>query len=265
MPNVGAAISCSKKARHIYRGVLTIVLPSDQASSSIAIPLILTDADPFRLLDLPVKVMTRVISFVYREALVPVRLTCEALEDISFNRFAAENFAHIYCWVAKSHDFTRLKDILNQYPRLSSRIRQLKLTTDALKNQPEGAINYARHESGSEDTARADAIRFLHLAEDSSYNCTIGIIRTLQDVQRLPQDIFVTVDLPTARTWLLTSNAEFTGFESYKFLPPQCMLFSLALSRLRIHSLRLDQVTFVASDDLRAFSRAQTWWLPCLL
>jgi len=253
---MGTAVSCLKKAKHTDRGISSIALRSEQASSNFTIPSNLTDADPFRLLDLPVEVVARVTSFVDSEALIPIRLTCKALEDISFNRFAAEYFAHVYCWVATAHDFKRLKDIFQQSPRLSSKIRRLTLTTNALKDQPESAINYVRDESGNEDIARADAIRSLHLAEDPSYYTTIGIIRTLQDVQRLPQEILVTVDLPTTRTWLLTSNGEFTDYHSFEFLPAQCILFSLALSRLKIHSLRLDNYTFVASDDLWAISRA---------
>jgi hypothetical protein len=253
---MGTAVSCLKKAKHTDRGISSIALRSEQASSNFTIPSNLTDADPFRLLDLPVEVVARVTSFVDSEALIPIRLTCKALEDISFNRFAAEYFAHVYCWVATAHDFKRLKDIFQQSPRLSSKIRRLTLTTNALKDQPESAINYVRDESGNEDIARADAIRSLHLAEDPSYYTTIGIIRTLQDVQRLPQEILVTFDLPTTRTWLLTSNGEFTDYHSFEFLPAQCILFSLALSRLKIHSLRLDNYTFVASDDLWAISRA---------
>ena len=176
----------------------------------LAIPSNLTGADPSRLLVLPVEVVARVTGFVNSEALILVRLTCKALEDISFNRFAAEPFAHICCWVATAHDFQRLKDILQQSPRLSSKIRRLTLTTSSLIDQPESAIDYVRYESGNEDTARADATRLLHLAADLSYYNTIGIIRTLQDFQRLPQDILVTVDFPTIRTWSLTSNGELT-------------------------------------------------------
>lgn len=113
-----------------------------------------------------------------------------------------------------------------------------------------------RYEPGNEDTARADATRLLHLAVDPSYYNTIGIIRTLQDVQRLPQDILVTVNLPTVRTRFLTSNGELTDYRSLKFLPAQCILFSLALSRLKTHSLRLNHYTFVAYEDLRTISNA---------
>lgn len=132
---MGAAVSCWKKAKHTDRGVSSIGLRSEQASSSFAIPSKLTDAGPLRLLDLPVEVVARVISFVNSEAFVLVRLTCKALEDISFNHFAAETFAHIYCWVATAHDFQRLKDVLQQSPRLSSKKRRLTLTTNALKDR----------------------------------------------------------------------------------------------------------------------------------
>lgn len=253
---MGSTFSCFAKAKKTRHASLSITTPADHATSRIAIQSHTTDVSPFRLLDLPVEVVARVTSFASSETLIPVRLACKALEDITFDRFATENFSHVYCWVAIVDDFKRLGEILQQSPRLSSRMRQLTLTTNALKDQPESAINYVRHESGSEETARADAIRFIHLADDPSYFATISILRTLQDIQRLPQDIFVTADLPTTRTWLLMSNGEFTDLHTYKFLPPHCTLFSLALSRLKTHSLRLDQFTFAASDDLWAFSKA---------
>lgn len=134
---------------------------TNHATSSIAILSSTAYADQFRLLDLPVEVVARVIEFINSETLLSVRLTCKALEDITFDRFADENFAHIYCWVVTVDDFKRLKDILHESSRLSSKIKQLTLTTDALMGRTRSDMNYVLHQSEDEDIARANAINVL--------------------------------------------------------------------------------------------------------
>lgn len=91
---MGIVFSCWKKPK-----------TTDHMTSSIAIPSHTADADPFRLLDLPVEVVARVTDFVNSETLISVRLTCKALQDITFDRFADENFAHVCCWVVTVDDF----------------------------------------------------------------------------------------------------------------------------------------------------------------
>ena len=108
---MGTSFSCLRKPK-----------TTNHATSSITIPSSTAHTDPFRLLDLPVEVVARVIEFINSETLVSVRLTCKALEDITFDRFADEDFAHIYCWVVTVDDFKRLKGILHESPRLSSKI-----------------------------------------------------------------------------------------------------------------------------------------------
>lgn len=57
----------------------------------------LVSNDQSRFLNLPPELVARVTSFVNSETLVPVRLTCKVLETFAFDRFATENFEHIYC------------------------------------------------------------------------------------------------------------------------------------------------------------------------
>lgn len=108
-----------------------------------------------RFLSLPPELVARVTSFVNNEALIPVRLTFEVLEVFTFNRFATENFEHIYCWVHTIGDFVRLKNILQQSPRLGNRIRQLTLTTDVLRGAPLDTVNFVQRERDAEYAARA--------------------------------------------------------------------------------------------------------------
>jgi hypothetical protein len=168
---MGIVYSCLRKPK-----------TTNHATSSITIPSSTAYAAPFRLLDLPVEVVARVIESVNNETLVSVRLTCKALEDITFDRFADENFAHIYCWVVTVDDFKRLKDILYESPRLSSKIKQLTLTTHALMSRTKSDMNYVLHQFEDEDIARANAINVLHEADDLSCAEVISVLRILQDV-----------------------------------------------------------------------------------
>jgi hypothetical protein len=159
---MGTALSCFTRAKPTIptdQVHVSTAVPTDQASLSIALPATPTTDEPFRLLDLQPELVGRVASFVNGEALIAVRLTCKALETITFDRFAAENFGHVYCWIATGHDFRRLKDIIRQSPRLSSRIRQLTLTTDVLRGRPRSVISYVRRRSDIDNTALSDAIQ----------------------------------------------------------------------------------------------------------
>jgi hypothetical protein len=217
---------------------------ADGATPSVSTP---STDDSSKFLSLPPELVTRVTSFVNSEALIPVRLTCKTLEDITFNRFAKENFEHIYCWVHTIDDFVRLKNILQQSPRLGNRIRQLTLTTDVLRGRPLDTVNFVQKERDAEYAARALSVRCLYGVK----RCYIGIIsmlRTLQDIHCLSQDIFVTADLADQRFWSLGST--------HWYHPQQATLFSVAMSRLKIHSLSIDRYTFDSSDDLLAHGRA---------
>lgn len=227
------------------------------ATPSATAPSTLVSDDQSKLLGLPVEVVARITSFVSSETLLPVRLTCKALENITFDRFATEKFADVCCWIATVDDFKRLRDILHQSRRLSSRIRQLTLTTDIFRDLPYNAMNYVRRESESDSDARHEANRLARIFDGLSYADAISILRTLQDIRRLPQDILVTADLSAVATGNLDPNGQLSRFGTYKWLPQQCILFALALLRLELYRLSIDRFTLVDSDDLRAVIGAE--------
>lgn len=249
---MGSVISCIKrpKTTSIPRTARARITHELSPSNTIAItPTTLVNVNPFRLLDLPPELVDRVTTFVNSETMLPVRLACKVLEGITFDRFATENFEHVYCWVPTTVDFRRLREILDESPRLSSRIRRLTLTADILKDQHSSAMNYVRQRRESEDNARRYAIQSLN---DSFYRRNVivfSILRILQEISRLPQDVSIAVDLLARPVW---RNATVDTF-----LPPQDVLCSLAMSRMEIHSLKLDQFTFRGSDGLHSFSRAE--------
>lgn len=82
------------------------------------------------------------------------------------------------------------------------------------------------------------------------------ILRTLQGIYRLPQVISVTADLRTQASWILSFGGDYSFANTYKHHPQHCILFALAMSRLKLHSLRLDQDPLRYHNDLRAISGA---------
>jgi hypothetical protein len=65
-----------------------------------------------RLLDLPIGLLHRILSLLHTESLTSVRRTCRTLDAVTFDRFADERCAHIYCWIFTPDALERLKDIL---------------------------------------------------------------------------------------------------------------------------------------------------------
>lgn len=80
----------------------------------------------------------------------------------------------------------------------------------------------------------------------------VSVLRILQDVVRLPQEIWVTVDFPTLRDPLYVRRS---GFR-YSVAHQQTIMLSLSILRLKVQSLKIDEYTFRHSDDLLAYNRA---------
>ena len=211
--------------------------------------------DSSRLLNLPPELVARVTNFVNSEALIPARLTCKVFEAYTFDRFATKHFEHIYCWVHTIGDFERLKNILLQSPRLSNRIRQLTLTTDALRCRPLRTMNFVNKEDEADWKARDSSVQCLYGVEQ----CHVGIIammRTLLDLHYRASlnypthSIRINLDL-TSRHLQYPSGLGIT----HNCHSQQATLFSLTSSYLNAHSLTIDECTFDSSDDLLAFGR----------
>lgn len=85
-------------------------------------------ASPF--LALPVELVTRITDLLDKEDLLMIRPTFKALDAITFDRFAEEYFAHVYCWIATSESYDRLRNIISDSSRLRNRVRQLTFTAN---------------------------------------------------------------------------------------------------------------------------------------
>ena len=205
----------------------------------------LHNIDGFRLLDLPTDLLHRILSLLQTETLTTVRRTCKALDAVTFDRFADAHFAHIYCWIYTPDALERLKDILQNAPRLRERIRQVTLTDSYLEDRTINDMYIVEKENEHISNRRFDtAHAYLHAREYKSAESSL-VHRVLLDLQRLPQEISIGVDL---------SN-HYPDSERYR-LACLATFFSLTTSRTSVHSLAVDDPTFSQVDDLLAHDRA---------
>jgi hypothetical protein len=206
-----------------------------EAHPSLATPLNLMNDEPFRLLDLPLEVVDCIISCAGREALKPLRSSCKALETITFDRFATEYFEHIYCWAARTDHFIGLKNVLDHSTRISSRIRKLTLAARILDCPQSRAIKAAPDHLDSGETASTDL-------PDIYCVGLLTVLRALQGVPRLPQEVSVDVDL----AWMSQADFEYGHYHH----PQKAILAAIAMSHLKVRLFSADKWTFYECDDL---------------
>lgn len=260
--NMGAAISsCFRGPKATVKNLRTTHQPrsaSPMPPSSQAVDayrsygnelLSVNNRAPFRLLDLPIELVDRITSYINSEALITVRRTCKALDAITFDRFATENFERVYCWIPTNTDFARLKDTLQRSPRLRGRIRHLKFTTDVLRDRRMGTANALPENWNTNEDARYISTRRHHYGGESCVG-VLSVVRILRDISRLPQNVSVGLNLA----------CPLSGYFGHRFESPgqvhHIILFCVAMARTKLLTLQIDKCAFENSDDLLAYNRA---------
>lgn len=90
--------------------------------------------DHSRFLELPTDILHQILSLLHIETILNVRRVCKALDVVTFDRCADEHFVHIYCWIYTPNALERLRDILQNAPRLVARIQSVTLADDYLED-----------------------------------------------------------------------------------------------------------------------------------
>lgn len=147
------------------------------------------------LLALPVELVMRIIDSLDKEHLLMVRLVCNSFDTIKFDRFAEEYFAHVYCWIAASKSYERLRIIMAKSSRLRDRIGQVTFTANILEDQSVNAVNVVCKQAQTELQARKGTTQAIYGSEPRTLENTDLIQRTLLDIQSLRQDVLVDLDL----------------------------------------------------------------------
>lgn len=199
------------------------------------------------ILKLPPELICRVSTFLDKEMLPAIRLTCKALEDATFDRFVEAHFAHIYCWVFTPTAFHRLKDILQNSPTLQTRIRRVTLTDNPYDDQPLSALHVVRTSNEHDD----DWGRY-YMSYNLHKNNNLGtghvlMHRVLRDLKDLPQDVSVNVDLTNLNHACCSYELRKRTFQS--------VLFSIALSRTLISLLTIDDKSLKDVEDILAHNK----------
>lgn len=231
-PNMGASMS-SLSSRTSTKAITEATSVAAASSADIFF------TSEFRLLNLSTDVLTLVLNFLNDESLTSVRRTCKALDRVTFDRFADQYFAHIYCFIFTPDALERLKEILQNAPRLRERIRQVTLTDDYLEDRTIYDMNIVINENESEEAARFST-EFAYLRVDDLMCPTSSLLhRVLVDLQRLPQSIAVSLDLTNrfCNTPLCTHSLLATWF-------------SIVTSRTKIDSLSVACDSFSGMDDI---------------
>jgi hypothetical protein len=236
--SMGASIS----SRSSRTGIRTIneANPIAAASSST-----LHNIDGFKLLDLPEDVLYLILRFLNSESLTTLRSTCKVLDAVTFDRFADQYFAHMQCWTFTADTLTRLKDIIQDSPRLRGRIRKVTLTDNFLEDKSLGDLHLVPKQSQSDHWAQHWSVEaYIDTCDDTQ----LGLIlahRVFLDLQRLPQEITIALDF---------INRELFGKERYH-RARQEIFFSLITSQTKIHSLADEHSTLRRLDDILAHNR----------
>jgi len=203
--------------------------------------------DHFRLLGLSTDVLHHILGFLHMETIINVRRVCKALDAVTFDRFADEHFAHIYCWIYTPDALGRLKDILQNGSRLVARIRQVTLTDEYLEDRTIQDMHMVRNQNEHISIIWFDTAFAYHRrgTKDLKSTQSVFLHRILLDLQRLPQSIAIALDL---------SNHYFSS----ELYTRSCLttFFSLITSRTKISSLAVDDSTFGHMDDILEHDRA---------
>ena len=202
--------------------------------------------DHSMFLELPTDVLHQILGLLHIETILNVRRACKALDAVTFDRFANEHFAHTYCWIYTPNALERLKDILQNAPRLVARIQSVTLTVDYLEDRTIKDMHMVRNDRERLSVIWYDtAFAYYCWGEDLKRTHSLFMHRILLDLQRLPQNIAITLDLSDY-------------YVSSELYTQSCLtaFFSLVTSHTKISSLVVDDGTFCHMEDILEHDRA---------
>jgi hypothetical protein len=128
---------------------------SDSTTSTPAATMPTTEGNQHcHLLDLPVEMLQRISNNLHRtQALPALRLTCKALDHVTFDRFA-ETVDTVKCCIFYGKRRLRLKKLLETPSRITARIRWVEFTTDFFEGRDFGKVPLAlNHDDGALEDA----------------------------------------------------------------------------------------------------------------
>lgn len=153
-----------------------------------------------KLLALPPEVVEHIIPFVTDQALLPLRLTCKTLHDLSFGYFTEVYFEELGCCISQIGRFLRLKFIINGPARITSKISTIHFTSDILERKHPLSVPCVARKLQSPEQSTDEAIDVLYENTFEGFD-TMFVKSVLFDIKRLAAhiDICVHLDDPNPR------------------------------------------------------------------
>jgi hypothetical protein len=195
------------------------------------------------LLDLPVELMLRITKNLHRtEALPALRLTCKALEYITFDRFA-QTFEIVRCCIFYEERSLSLKKLLEKPSRISRRVRWVEFTTCFFESVDFHEVPLAHnHDAGVLPIALNDAHKTYAEMQAAEIQGPINVAlfsRILLDLKRVFPYIGISCRM---------SDNQGKGFEHLR--AQRDILFTMVISNHKIRNLSLSHGSISTLDDV---------------
>lgn len=131
-PSYHSNICNAFRSAHTQRSIHKAYLSTSclQLLGSALIMSTCTQNENCPLLDLPVETLQRITGLLDPHGDLPVvRRTCKTLDQVSLDQFVNASFSNIKCCIFSEARWLRLKEILGGPSRITSKIRNVELTT----------------------------------------------------------------------------------------------------------------------------------------
>lgn len=143
-----------------------------------------------KLLAIPPEVVEKILSHVTDEALLPLRLTCKTLHDLSFDYFMGVYFWELGCCISQIDRFLRLRDIINGDARITNNIVAVHFWRNILEGRRPSDVSSVARKLQSPQQSMIEAIDVLY--ENTYEGFDIMLVNSiLLDFKRLAPHVKV--------------------------------------------------------------------------
>jgi hypothetical protein len=203
------------------------------------------------LLDLPVEMLQRITNNLHRtEALPALRLTCKALDNITFDRFA-QTFEVVNCCIFYEERWLSLKKLLEKPSRITSRIRWVQFTTDFFESAEFDTVPLALNH---DDVHLPVALNNTYMTYAES---RAAAIQPAPINVALFGRIFLNLErvFPHIGVCCRMSDNQGEGFEHLR--AQRDIVFTMVVTHHKIRSLALSHASLSTLDDVVKYMRPE--------
>ena len=240
--------TATSPTRNIRRLTLSPRLAATRAmsdtSSSNPVATMPTGDQHCYLLDLPVEMLQRITDQLHRTQTLPaLRLTCRALDNVTFDRFV-ETFETVRCCIFYEKRWLSLKKLLKNPSRITNKIRWVEFTTRFLESVDFSKVPFALNH---DDCPLGDALsKAFHTYAESQAAAiqgrpiTVALFdRVLRDLKHVFPHILISCRI---------SDNQGDGFEHLR--AQRDILLTTLATHHKMRHLRISHSTALALDNM---------------